>query len=285
MTIWYATLADAKNELKAQGTVDDAKLADKVRVVSRRIDRLFQSRRPFFAPYFETRDWWIRPERVDSRLRLFHIGRPLLELSSVVAGTTTLTVGTTVEAWRETPDRPFHSIRLMSSGNNWYRFCNDDDPVLATIGGFWGYHRDWANAWDSVDTVQDTPLTAVATTLTVADVDGADGWGFTPRISRGSLLKIEDEYLEVTATDTTANTATVRRGVNGTTAAAHVATTAVEVFQVEEPIRRVTARQAAFLYARRGAYESTSITDAGILNFPSDLLSELRNTVAGYAYE
>ena len=39
------------------------------------------------------------------------------------------------------------------------------------------YKPDPANAWDSVDTVQDNPLGAAATTLTVADVDGADGWG------------------------------------------------------------------------------------------------------------
>ena len=285
---WYATLADAKNELKANTTINTTegpKLADKVRIASRRADAMFRSRRPFFAPYSETREWLVEPSRINSGLRLFHFDTSLLALSTVVVGTTTLAVGTTVEAWRRSPDRPFKAIRLMSSGNNWYQYCNNDDPVLVTIGGFWGYHPDWANAWDSVDTVQEDPLSAVATTLTVTDVDGADGWGFTPRFSRGSLLRIESEYLEVTALPNEANTLTVIRGVNGTTAAAHVQNTAVEVFRVHDPVRRAVARQAAFLYARRGAYESSSVSDLGVVNFPSDLLAEFRHIMMELAYE
>jgi hypothetical protein len=285
---WYATLADAKNELKAGTTAnatEDPIIADKVRLASRRADAQFRSRRPFFAPYSETRAWLVEGQRVDSFLRLFHFSDPLLALSSVVVGTTTLTVGTTVEAWRRSPDRPFKAIRLMNSSDDWYQYCNSDDPVLATIGGFWGYHPDWANAWDSVDTVADNPLSAAATSLTVADVDGADGWGFTPRISQGSLLRIEDEYLEVTATNTTTNVATVIRGVNGTTAAAHVQTTAVEAFRVYDPVRRAVARQAAFLYARRGAYESSSVQDLTVVNFPNDLLAEFRDIMQELAYE
>jgi hypothetical protein len=282
---WYATLDDAKVEVSTSNTTDDAQLANYVRIASRRADAMFRQRRPFFAPYSETRAWLVEPQRVDSFLRLFHFDDPLLALSSVVVGTTTLTVGTTVEAWRRSPDRPFKAIRLMNSSDDFYQYCNSDDPVLATIGGFWGYNPDWANAWDSVDTVQDNPLTAAATSLTVADVDGADGWGFTPAISRGSLLRIEDEYLEVTATDTVTNVATVIRGVNGTTAAAHVQTTAVEVYRVHEPVRRAVARQAAFMYARQGAYESQSITDIGVISFPSDLLGEFRTIMQELAYE
>ena len=283
---WYATLADAKNEIKATTTTDDPALADKVRIASRRADAMFQSRRPFFAPYSETRDWLVEPARVDSLLRLFYFDTPLLALSSVVVGTTTLVVGTTVEAWRRSPDRPFKAIRLMNSGNNWYQYCNNDDPVLVTIGGFWGYHPDWDNAWDSVDTVQDDPdISAAATALTVDNIDGTDGWGFTPRISRGSLLRIEDEYLEVTATDAATNIATVIRGVNGTTAAIHLKDVAVEVFRVHDPVRRAVARQAAFLYARRGAYESSSVSELGVVNFPSDLLAEFRHIMMELAYE
>ena len=283
---WYATLADAKNEIKATTTTDDAQLADKVRIASRRADATFRSHRPFFAPYSETREWLVVPSRVDSWLRLFHFDQSLMALSSVVVGTTTLTVGTTVEAWRSEPTATFKKLRLMNSSDNWYRYCNNDDPVLVTIGGFWGYQPDWDNAWDSVDTVQDDPsISAAASALTVANVDGADGWGFTPRISRGSLLRIESEYLEVTATDVVTNIATVIRGVNGTTAAVHLKDVAVEVFRVHEPVRRAVARQAAFLYARRGAYESSSVSDLGVVNFPSDLLAEFRHIMMELAYE
>ena len=94
---WYATLADARSELDANDTTEDPVVADKIRVASKRADATFQSHgRPFFAPYFETRAWLVEPARINSVLRLFNFDELLLALSSVVVGTTTLAVGTTV---------------------------------------------------------------------------------------------------------------------------------------------------------------------------------------------
>jgi len=78
---------------------------------------------------------------------------------------------------------------------------------------------------DSTDTVQDDPLSDSATTLNVSD-----GGNFEV----GETIKIEDEYLRITAINT--NTLTVIRGVYGTTAASHVQTTAI----YEENDKRLT---------------------------------------------
>lgn len=282
----YATLADAREELNASNTVDDAKLLRNLRVVSRRIDaEMFSPRRPFFAPYIESDDFALLPQYVNTYQRTFRFTRPLLALTGVTVGTDSLTVNTDVKAWLPL-DTPIYKLILSDTAKRWYDYCDSNsDPLRVIIAGTWGFHRSWADAWLDVETVQDNPLSSSATTLTVSDVDGADAYGRTPAISAGALLKIESEYLEVTATNTASNTCTVRRGVNGSTAAAHVQTTTVSVFQVEEDIRQVTARQAAFMYARIGAFTTAQITAAGTMTFQKDLLFELKAVLAGYAYD
>lgn len=284
----YATLADARGQDKATSTTDDPILLNNLRIVSRRLDRLFAARLStdrtphYFAPYIAELYLPFDRTLINSVQYTYRLPWPLLALSAVTIGTESAAVGSVVEAW-PTIRAPYPYLRLMD-GSTWYDFCPDDyEATLIQVTGTWGLNTNWANAWLSVDTVQDDPLSASGTSLTLSDVDQTDAYGRTPAISAGALLRIESEYLEVTATNTSTNVATVRRGVNGSTAAAHVQTTAVEVFQVEEDVRDIVARQAAFKYARRGAFEQTTITDLGQIQYPADLLQELRGVVAGYA--
>jgi hypothetical protein len=142
------------------------------------------------------------------------------------------------------------------------------------VNGVWGYHRAYARAWLAVDTLAAAIVTTTATTFTVVDVGGADVYGFTPRISAGNLVKIDNEIMEVIATTIATNIVTVRRGVNGTTAAAHIIAAPVSTWQTDDNIRRATARQAGMLYARRGAYEQQTITDVGVITYPADCLNK-----------
>jgi hypothetical protein len=283
----YATLADAKSTMAAgssSSTTDDAIVLRNLRVVSRRIDRLFQSRRPYFAPYIESREFALNPEYINSREGTFRFNDPLLALTGTSVGTEALTLGTGVKAW-PTLTTPIHKLLLVGSYTNWYGYCNDlNEPNRVTIAGTWGYHRDWANAWMAVSTLSAAIVSTTATTFTVADIDGADLYGRIPMISAGALVKIDDEYLEVIATDTATNTATVLRGVNGSTAATHLNAASVSVYQVEEDIRDIVARQAGFKYARRGAYENINIADLGTIQFPADMLAELWGVLRGYMY-
>lgn len=282
----YATLAQTKGELKATGTVDDAKLLENIRQASVRIDRLFQSRKPYFMPMIESRIYPVDGYHVNSYENTFYFGENLLALTGLSIGSDTVSVPTIANVWPTWPS-PYKTIRLTSSGGSWYDYCESGDcsaPLTTTITGVWGFHRDYANAWQDVDSIT-VGINASVDSFIVNDVDGLDLFGFTPRISAGNIVKLDSEYLEVTSTVTLTNVVSVRRGVLGSTAAAHLAGARVYVWDTEEAVRRAASRQAAFMYARRGSYESSNITDVGQINFPSDLLAELRGVVAGYAYE
>lgn len=97
---------------------------------------------------------------------------------------------------------------------------NMDTPILKTLGGIdkftYGNPKvEWAeeDRFDRWNTVQDNPLTSGATTLTV-ETDTAHQY------PKGSLLKIENEQVRVTAV-ATASTLTIVRASSGTTAAQH----------------------------------------------------------------
>jgi hypothetical protein len=291
--IAYATVAFTQQIMRADATAaTDAAENDIYAAllgVSRRVDRIMGASRwrPAFVPYDETRTYRVTGAEVNSAENTFALPDPLLALSGVVLGTETLTVDTHVEVYPDTNDTPYHELRLMNWSRLWYDYPTTDyAPLTVQITGTWGRHPDYSNAWQAVDTVQDTPLLSSATTLTVVDVDGVDEEGRTPRIGRGDLLRIDTEYLAVTDTDTSANTATVRRGVFGSTAAEHALNTDVEVWRVDEPLRRAVARQAAFQVARQGSYTTTEISAMGAeVRYPNDLLPELRNVLRGYQWE
>lgn len=287
----YATLDEVQSVMTASSTAATAaeknKLLADLRVVSRRIDREFQSKRPLFAPTVEARTLRVNSTLVNGYDGTLRLTDPLLSLSGVSIASTALTLATHVEAWPASLT-PIEYLRLVNCTDySWYHDpgCTDcGGPLTVTVTGVWGLHRDYANAWMAVDALAAAITTTTATTLTVADIDGADLYGVTPRISAGSLLKIDSEFLEVTATDTGTNVATVRRGVNGSTAATHLISAAVSTWQVEEPIRRAVARQTAMIYARRGAYTSVEVQGLTEVKFPSDLLSEVRAILNDYAY-
>jgi hypothetical protein len=134
-------------------------------------------------------------------------------------------------------------------------FTHAGDPVDAvSVDATWGCHPGWADAWaDSGDSVQDDPLTAAATEVTVADADAVDPGICGARFSPGQLIGIEEEYLHVLAVDSGTNVLTVARGVNGTTAASHAQDSAIAVYQPPDDIRGACLRVAAWLYRQKDA--------------------------------
>ena len=286
----YATVDDvvqlSGNDADTPTATQSARIFRVLNVVSRRVDREFGSTRPLFTPYLEQRIFPIDSAAIDSRYAVFRFPGSLLESPTAVsAGGTALTVGTSVVLYPDANRPPFRALRL-DNDLSWYYYAECiDDPPTVDITGVWGVHRDYASAWQSVDTLA-VAINASVTTLTVADVDGADLYGLTPRISPGNLLRIDSEYLLVTATNTTTNVVTVRRAVNGSTAAAHLIAAPVAVYSVEEIVRYEVARQANLMIARQGAYTTVEITGAGSeVRYPSDLLQSLRAVLNEFVYE
>ena len=113
----------------------------------------------------------------------------------------------------------------------------DFDENVTIVGAF-GYHRDPDNMWlDSGDTVQDSPLSSSGTALTVT----ADG-----NFEVMQHIRIESEYLLITAIDTATEILTVERGVNGSTAASHDNGKQIDKFvqtpEIEQEARRLAIR-------------------------------------------
>lgn len=152
------------------------------------------------------------------------------------------------------------------------------------IAGIWGYHEDWGAAWDAVDALA-AGVTASATSITVTDVDGADLSGMTPRFKVQQTIRINAEYMYVTGKDTSTNTLTVRRGVNGTTAVAHDKDVAVSVYRPMQDVWHAVRRLAAWLYGQKDQPYAERIQAAqqGIISIPEGLPADVKLTIRRYS--
>lgn len=280
---FYCSLAEARKELKAtEATFDDNRLLRYVRMVSRRINLLMAGRstRNYFWPVIDEVQVLLDDRHVNSyqNLLLLRGAPPLLEVTAATANGSAIT--SVLEGY-PLGNSPIDQLRITSSGQSWYSYLCGSDPAYAAITGVWGYHSDYANAWVQVDDL--TVLqTDSAGTFTVSDVDGADQDGITPRLSPGMLVKIDDEIELVTAVNTGNNVVTASRHQNGSTADEHAIGADVKVWQTEEPIRRITARQAALMVARQGAFQVETLDGVGAISYPQDLLRELTEVLTEY---
>lgn len=99
----------------------------------------------------------------------------------------------------------------------------------------------------------------------------------------GQLLRIEDEYLHGLAINTTTNTLTVARGVNGTTAASHAQSTAIDVYAIPADIRGVCLRIASWLYKQPDAgFVQATGGLRGALAVPPALPDDVQRLLAPY---
>lgn len=140
-------------------------------------------------------------------------------------------------------------------------FTWQDTPHQAiSVSGLWGWHDDWARAWrGSSDSVQNNPLSAGATVLNVLDADGPDSFAEAPRFQVGQLLRLEAEYVRVLAVNPAANTLSILRGVNGTTAAAHAVHTPLDIYQPPHDAELLCLRLAMWLFREPNTVNGDSL--------------------------
>ncbi len=110
------------------------------------------------------------------------------------------------------------------------------------IDGLFGYGDGESSSpyLTSGDAVGDDPLSSSATSITVADEGN---------FAVGQTIGIQDEQCYISAIATT--TLTVARAQNGTTAASHVITTVIYIYQYPSPIVQATLIQAMRWWKRR----------------------------------
>jgi len=239
----FATLHQFRRrlDLAVTDTSDDDYLIAMLESASTMIERMSQRR---FNPHVAALAHSVpQPDRTRLTLR-----DDLLELTSLTNGDGSLISAADMRLLPDPGWGPISQIVLLNGA----AFIHDDSPLNALcVRGIWGWHNHWDAAWESSgDAVQDAPLAADSLTLTVQDA---------PRFQVGHLLRIENEYLRVTGTDTGDNTLIVRRGVNGTTAAAHTSSTAIDIYQPPLDVQMLCLRWAQWLYHERDTHHTGDI--------------------------
>lgn len=291
----YASLADCASIMTATNTISNTDQQDRLLrcayTATRRIDGLMYSRLNYFAPNIETRSIPVTQRNVNGALGVLQLNSPLLSFTSVsLSSTGNPSVSNTVNNVSLYPPNqsPAQGLSIGSCCGTWWSVCSGcfGGALFAAVTGAWGYNKDYANAFPELDTITTVGgINASVTSFTVADADGDDEYFTAPRFSRGQLLQVETEWMELRNVDYATNTLTVARGVNGSTAAAHIQTTPVAVYRPDDVIRWATARQAGLLYARQGAYTTVEVQPNGSeIRYPVDLLVELRASLQEYAY-
>jgi hypothetical protein len=280
---YYCTLAQARAEIKATDQTDDTLVMGYIRTVSRRLDRILDRlERPYFEPSIELRSFLVLPEDVDSAINGLYLADPLLEVTSISRSGVSLTFGTDVLAHPSTTRRPFRVLRLSGFSRSWYDTVSENYPYpLVDIDGTWGYHDDYARAWQSATTLA-ANATSSATTITLTAVVGS-GYSEVFPISGGHLLKIDSEFIRVLSVNTSNQVVTVVRGANGSTAASHTSGATVSVWDTPIDVRHETARQVGLLYTRRGAFDQVAQNEIGtVVSYPQDLLRSLEAVAYSY---
>lgn len=282
----YATLSQFKRikNIPSTETSADSVIVEYLVSATRYIDRY--CRRGFF-PSYEIRPHAIPHKVVDLARRRFVSGdifldKDLLEVDEVKNGDNEVLVENTDFILLATNIFPKFAISLLYP--NFWRvgssmILNFDKPEV-TIKGWWGYSDEWSLAW--INTLEVSPnIDNSQVTFTLTNVDGLDDEGFT-RFEIGMLIKCEEELMQINAVNTITNVLTVKRGANGTTAAAHNGQP-IYRWRVHEDIKEACLKIAkVFREADEAAGGRLGVSDvnSGVeISIPSDPLGIVKSYV------
>lgn len=177
---------------------------------------------------------------------------------------------------------PKQILRIVTPGVAWQPGANGQREQVIAVTGVWGWHPTYTSAWQGLDALSGSASASV-TTLAVSDADGPDEHGLTPRFQAGQLIKVDSEYMGVSAVTATTgsaavNTLTVTRAQAGTVAAAHAIGAAVYVYRPPQRIVHATLRLATWLYRQKDAnvFDKTTMLNTGVVITPSALPPDVR---------
>ena len=203
----YSTVNEVRATYRGTtATGQDTLFSELIRSTSRDIEAACGGRR-FYA-------------RIETR-RFDYTADRQLDLDDDLLAVTTVTNGdaTTVAAtdYHLLPyyGPPYYAIRLNEASTVlWQLDSSGNSERVIQIAGQWGWHPAYADIWlDTGGTLAAAITSTTATTTTCT----------TGTVRAGYLIKIDSEYLHVSAVTTGASdTLTIVRGVNGSTAASHL---------------------------------------------------------------
>ena len=268
---WYISLEAVKRDfltLDTDTTSQDARVKDLIRAVSKWLEK-------------ECRTWWMPV----TATRLFdHPGdSSRLNLDQWLLSLTTFTTNNGVQAVTSSDyllqqvldeatynEKPYNVIVMRGDVPD--LLYTDTRKQANSVAGTWGHCDDTE---DTEATVLNDPLAADGTSLAV----------LTGKLETGWMLLIENEQVFVSSitTDSPNDTVTIERAQNGTTAAAHVATTAISRYTPPVDIEAACGMTVARMY-HRGATKWTDTggsPEAGLRYF-KELLPEVSAIIDRY---
>ncbi|CAK0770126.1 conserved hypothetical protein [Gammaproteobacteria bacterium] len=239
----YASLEDFKSHTTPRGqtvvvdVLDDRLVSDILDEAARQVDS--ECHRTFY-PRYETR-WFDVPVYQNSPRTLF-LDDDLLEAVKVTNGDTN-EVLPAVYNLKPKNYSPHYAIQIIGPTSIFWIFngIGNIEKVIS-VEGWWGFHNRYGQrAW----TVCGTLAAAITTTTSLSFTLSA---GHT--LKADSIVKIDAEIMNISATNLGGATA-IQRGDNGSTAATHLISVPVYVWNVQPEIRLNTLQRAEKIYQER----------------------------------
>jgi hypothetical protein len=257
----YCTLSQVRSALglDAALTSQDDALCDHIREASRFIDR-FTGRH--FFPLTATRTYDYPGQPWELQLRA-----DLLSCTALTVAGTAYTA--TTQYLLRPPDAFAYQWIEIVKGSGALFIWSDTPQGCITVAGVWGWHDDYANAWEASGQTSPTISSTTATTFAVTSA---------ANFSRRQTIKIDTELLLITGIAST--TLTVLRGIDGTTAATHTSGAAISIYRPPADIEHVALRLATWYHHLKDApFEKTANASLGITTVPArapaDVLAQL----------
>lgn len=269
----YATLTDFKNWLATRGlagatgtdTSDDAVIEDLLEAASRYADEARS-----FYPRVETRYFDV-PRGVE-----LWLDDDLLDLTTLTNGE-----GTAIAASNYLCEPynspPYYKVKLRDTSTvYWLSSAAGSSQRVISVLGWWGYHNKFSQrGWLSGGT-----LSAAITDTTTLAFSATTGHSLVA----GNIVKIDSEIYNVATTAVNAITP-IKRGDNGSTAATHLISSVIYVWQPMDEIRSAVLQIVGNMYSARSGQSSggrISVTAAGIVIRPEDVPPLAQKTIDYY---
>lgn len=258
----YSTVYDVRTKYRGATTTEtgqDSLFLALIRSTSRDMDAACGRR---FYPRIETRYFDMPRNRI-------------LTLDDDLLAVNTLTNGDGNELTSSQYDlipynqTPYYQLRLKASSQDyWQTDSNGNSERAISLAGVWGFHRDYSGA------LLDTGATLAAA---ITDTTGTSFTCTTGKLYAGYLIKIDSEYLYVSAVTTGASdTVTVVRGVNGSTAATHLVNTPIYRWYNPEIESICTMAVAAYERLKTNPVGESITLDGQTFQTPKDIHAWVR---------
>jgi len=237
MPDWYCSREELKAAFDLPTDVRDTAIDIAIAEGSRAVDALLGRRDGAFIPRTQTRYYRWDPPTVAPTWRLW-LDEWLISLTGLTgeSGAVTIPVGDVfLEPVNEGPPYTWLEVDQSSSDASARFSAGNTRQRAIAVTGSWGFQADTVAA----GTVQNTTeISESGTSLKLSDGD---------LVEVGHPLLIEDEQLfvsEKTGLGQGTVTATVERGVNGTTAVTHATNTPIYRYRVPDDVRQLALAEA-----------------------------------------